>query len=170
MQTYAFRLKPQDDLMLALGQWVSHQDIQAGCVLTAVGTLEQAGLKFAGRSVPRLLKRKFTIVSLVGTVSVQGVHLNLSVADSNGTVIGGQVAEGCLVYTTVEMVVGELSQYGFRREFDRHTGYLELKITEKPRVAWADPGQGDRGGRRNGYTWEPRWWNDRTRGNYEFTD
>ena len=130
MQTFALRLKPHADLKQSLQEWVAYQDIQAGCMVSAVGSLEQATLRFAGRSVSRLLKRKFEIVSLVGTLSRQGLHLHISLADAWGRVIGGHLMEGCLVYTTAELVLAELPEYVFNREIDRHTGYLELIIRE----------------------------------------
>ena len=130
MRTFALRLKPQDDLKLALQAWVAREEIEAGCIVSAVGSLEQATLRFAGRSVPRLLKRRFEIVSLGGTLSPNGVHVHLSLADAWGRVTGGHLMEGCLVYTTVELVLAELPHYVFKREFDRQTGYLELKIRQ----------------------------------------
>lgn len=132
MQTFALRLNPHEDLKNSLQQWVASKEIQAGCMVSAVGSLEQAMLRFAGRSVPRLLKRRFEIVSLVGTLSPQGLHLHVALADTWGRVIGGHLMEGCLVYTTAELVVAELPGYCFNRELDRHTGYLELMIRESP--------------------------------------
>ena len=88
MRTFAVRLNPQDDLKLALQRLVATEEIQAGCVVSAVGGLNQAALRFAGRSVPRLFKRRFEIVSLVGTLAPNGVHLHLSIADAWGRVTG----------------------------------------------------------------------------------
>lgn len=139
MRTFAVRLNPQDDLKLALQRLVAREEIQAGCVVSAVGSLNQAALRFAGRSVPRLLKRRFEIISLGGTLAPNGVHLHLSIADAWGRVTGGHLMEGCLVYTTVELVLAELPEYNFRREFDRQTGYLELKIQETNLPAWFQP-------------------------------
>jgi len=139
MRTFALRLNPHEDLKVALQRFVAAEEIQAGCVVSAVGSLEQATLRFAGRSVPRLLKRRFEIVSLGGTLAPNGVHLHLSLADAWGKLTGGHLMEGCLVYTTVELVLAELPEYVFKREFDRHTGYLELKIQEVSLPPWMKP-------------------------------
>jgi hypothetical protein len=69
------------------------------------------------------------IVSLSGTIaSFGGSHLHLSVADSSGRVLGGHVKEGCIVHTTVELVIGVLEGYAFHREIDPDTGFPELVV------------------------------------------
>ena len=48
---------------------------------------------------------------------------SLAVADSTGRTIGGHLLDGCRVYTTAEIVLGELPQLEFRREADATFGY-----------------------------------------------
>jgi predicted DNA-binding protein with PD1-like motif len=131
MKPFVLRLKPDRDLIQSLKQFTAEKELQAACILTAVGSLKQASLRFADRSVPRILKRKFEIVSLTGTLSIKGLHLHLAIADSFGTVTGGHAQEGCLIYTTAEIVIGELTTYGFDRVLDRQTGYKELIVQEQ---------------------------------------
>ena len=52
-------------------------------------------------------------------------------SDVNAVCYGGHLQEGCIVNTTCEVVLGELENYQFTREFDESTGYNEIKITEK---------------------------------------
>ncbi|MEB3275061.1 MAG: PPC domain-containing DNA-binding protein [Prochlorothrix sp.] len=128
MKVYALRLKPNEDLKQGLKQFAAEKNLLAGCVLTTVGSLHQASLRFANCTVPKVLRRKFEILSLSGTLSIYGVNLRLAVADKTGQTLGGQVEPGCLVYTTAEIVVAELPDYTFQREIDRSTGYQELVV------------------------------------------
>ena len=52
--------------------------------------------------------------------------LHLAVSDSTGRTIGGHLLDGCRVYTTAEIVLGELPQLEFRREADATFAYQEL--------------------------------------------
>lgn len=128
MKVFALRLKPNDDLKYSLKRFAAEKNLLAGCMVTTVGSLHQASLRFANRAVPTVLKQKFEIMSLTGTLSIHGVHLHLSVADKTGRVMGGHLEAGCLIYTTAEIVVAELPHYLFQRELDRATGYQELVV------------------------------------------
>ena len=72
---------------------------------------------------------KFEIDSLVGTISKDGPHIHLSLSDSNGKMVGGHLMEGCLIYTTAEIAIGELEDVTFSRPVDPETTYDELVIT-----------------------------------------
>ncbi len=58
-------------------------------------------------------------------------HLHLSVADETGAVVGGHLMDGCEVFTTAEVVIGELPGVRFRRELDATYGYRELVVQPK---------------------------------------
>ena len=73
----------------------------------------------------------FEIVSLVGTVSINGSHLHMNVSDSTGATIGGHLLDSNLVYTTAEIVIGEDKQLVFTREKDGSTPWEELRIKPK---------------------------------------
>ena len=130
MQTHALRLQPYQDLKVALDTWASDQAIEAACVLTCVGSLRRAVLRFADQDRATELAGKFEIVSLTGTLSQYGSHYHLCLADSQGRTVGGHLLAGCLIYTTAEIVLGVLPSLSFRRELDRATGYKELVIVE----------------------------------------
>ncbi|MEM9165379.1 MAG: PPC domain-containing DNA-binding protein, partial [Cyanobacteria bacterium P01_F01_bin.4] len=99
---YVLRLSPGEDLKVCLQQVTQTHAIAAGCVVTAVGSLQQVSLRFAGASEPTVLIGKFEIVSLVGTLSIEGLHLHLAIADAQGQMLGGHLMPGCLIYTTAE--------------------------------------------------------------------
>jgi predicted DNA-binding protein with PD1-like motif len=57
----------------------------------------------------------------------------MSVSDADGRVLGGHVARGCIVRTTVEILLALLPEHAFSREADPQTGFMELFIRDRPR-------------------------------------
>ncbi|WP_198661741.1 PPC domain-containing DNA-binding protein [Lewinella sp. IMCC34183] len=128
---HPLRLMPGDDLRAGIQQYVDEHGIEAGYIITCVGSLTDWNLRFANQEGAASGSGHFEIVSLVGTVSTHGSHLHLSVADSTGRVTGGHLLDGNLIYTTAEIVIGESPDYRFLREDDGSTGYRELKIRRR---------------------------------------
>jgi predicted DNA-binding protein with PD1-like motif len=129
MRQFIFRLRPAQDLKKELQKFVKENDIRAGFIVTCVGSLKRATLRFAEEDI-QTFEECFEIVSLVGTLSQDGVHLHISLSDKNGKVIGGHLKEKCLIHTTAEIVVGESSRYVFHRKFDNQTGFKELEVAK----------------------------------------
>jgi predicted DNA-binding protein with PD1-like motif len=125
MKVVPLRLHPGDDLRLALEAWMGAQQEQAGCVLSAVGSLSLAQLRLAGATQATAIHGELEILSL----SLDGAHLHIAVSDSKGAVIGGHLCAGSLVRTTAELVIGLLPESQFRRELDPATGHAELRIS-----------------------------------------
>lgn len=107
---------------------MSKQQLEGACILTCVGSLSEANLRFANQPEGTALAGKFEIVSLTGVMSMHGSHYHMAIADSTGRTLGGHLLKGCLIYTTAEIIVGILPQYRFRREFDAASGFRELTI------------------------------------------
>jgi len=128
VETFALRLRPEMDLRLELTRFAQTQPLRAGFVLTAVGSLAQACLRYAGADQGVLLPGPWEMVGLVGTLCPTGVHLHTCLADSTGRVVGGHVMAGCLVYTTCELVLGDCRDYCFERSPDPKTGFYELQL------------------------------------------
>jgi predicted DNA-binding protein with PD1-like motif len=129
MKMVPLRLQPGDDLRLTLEVWMGEQQEQAGCVISAVGSLSLAQLRLAGATQATAIHGELEILSLSGTLSPDGSHLHIAIADSSGAVIGGHLGAGSLVRTTAELVIGLLPEWRFSRELDPATGYPELRIT-----------------------------------------
>lgn len=127
MKTYVIRLKPGQDLKEELKNIVVSENIKAGFILTCVGSLKKAKLRLAEENIEKF-DEKFEIVSLVGTLSQDGIHIHISLADKNGKVIGGHLKEDCIIHTTAEIVIGECEDCTFSRELDKNTGFKELEI------------------------------------------
>jgi uncharacterized protein len=132
MKTYALRLHPGEDLKDSLDVFASTYHLKAACLLTCVGSLSQAVLRFADQEDACTLHGKFEIVSLTGMLSEHGSHYHIAIADGEGRTIGAHLLEGCQVYTTAEIVMLALDGYVFLRSFDEQTGYPELEIQPLP--------------------------------------
>lgn len=128
MQVFALRLKPEQDLRQSLKIFAQEQNIKAGFILTAIGSLKQATIRFANQDGSTVLTDKFEILSLNGTLANTGVHLHIAIADKAGKTIGGHLDDGCIIYTTAEIVIGASEEFSFIRTVDEQTGYKELDI------------------------------------------
>lgn len=135
MKLHTFRIKPGNDLKQEIEKFVHDHHIQAGCILTCVGGLEQARMRMAGATPEsqdiRTYEGDFEITSLVGTVSVNGVHLHIAISDSEGACFGGHLKEGTLIHPTAEIIIGEDENTTYTREPDQETGFDELVVRQK---------------------------------------
>jgi hypothetical protein len=131
MQAISFRLRPGQDLFDEIQAVVVKEQIEAGCVLSAVGSLAHAAIRFAGQKDISELDGRFEIVSMTGTISVHGSHLHISIADKDGKTIGGHLMPGCKIYTTAEMALGIFKDVVYKREFAEDSGYEELVVYYK---------------------------------------
>jgi predicted DNA-binding protein with PD1-like motif len=124
-----------------LERFARQQPLQAGFVLSAVGSLRQATLRLADQTEDCLLAEPLEILSLSGSLCPDGVHLHLAVANAQGRTWGGHLRPGCLIYTTAEVVLADSLEYRFSRQLDPATGYLELhieKVAKQPLQAAED--------------------------------
>ena len=129
MKVIPLRLPPGADLRRALEAWMGEQQEQAGCLISAVGSLSVAQLRLAGATQATAIHGDLEILSLSGTLSPDGIHLHIAIADSRGTVLGGHLCAGSLVRTTAELVIGLLPEWRFSRQLDPATGFAELRIS-----------------------------------------
>jgi len=129
MKVIPLRLTQGDDLRLVLESWMGEQPEQAGCVISAVGSLSVVKLRLAGAARAKAFHGDLEILSLSGTLSPDGGHLHIAVSDSQGAVLGGHLCVGSMVHTTAELVIGLLHEWRFSRQLDPATGYAELQIS-----------------------------------------
>ena len=126
MQTLPIRLTPGQDLRQAIESAVRSQGSHAAFVLSGVGSLTAAALRFAGAEQPQRLSGDMEILSLSGSVARNGSHLHMALSTATGQVLGGHVSPGCIVRTTAEVLLALLPEWEFAREPDAATGYDEL--------------------------------------------
>jgi len=130
IQTHVLRLSPGQDLRAALNtaftQLQAGQNTTAACIISAVGSLSQAVLRYADQPDGTVLEEPLELITLSGTLSADGAHLHASVATARGEMRGGHVMAGCIVRTTAEIVLAPLPGWVFTREHDAQTGFKEL--------------------------------------------
>lgn len=128
MRAFAVRLPPGADIKQELVRITAEHQLEAGFVMTCVGSLRLAALRLADQPDTTFYEGKFEIVSLVGTLCPDGPHLHISISDGSGVTLGGHLQDGSQVYTTAEIVIGELEDSRFTRELDALSGYDELVV------------------------------------------
>jgi predicted DNA-binding protein with PD1-like motif len=131
IHTHAFRLGPGQDLKIELAKYCQIQGLRAATLISGIGSLKTAHLRLADAKQKSTFEGPFEIVSLIGTLSVDGIHLHISISDSVGKVLGGHLLEGCLIHTTAEIVLLESLDLKFTREEDAQTGYKELRVSKR---------------------------------------
>jgi predicted DNA-binding protein with PD1-like motif len=125
---YAFRLKPGQLLKEEIQKIVDDKHIKAGWISTCVGSLTEYNVRFANQPGESKATGHFEIVSLTGTVSVNGSHLHIAVSDSTGKTIGGHLLDSNIIYTTAEIVILYTGTTEFKREKDGTTDWEELQV------------------------------------------
>ncbi len=105
METLPLKLSSGSDLRLSLEK-VGIQSSKSGFVIGVVGNLSKACFQCPGRSKPTVLEGNLEIITLNGTVTKNGVHLHLSISDSDCNVWGGHLEPGSVVLKAVDLLVG----------------------------------------------------------------
>lgn len=130
MKEHAFRLLPGQDLKKTLMNYVDEHQIKSAVILCGVGSLSHINIRLAEAKDFYVAENHYEIVSITGTLSLDGVHIHISVSDSDGKVIGGHLVDDNIIYTTCEVVLGELEDYTFKRVEDETTGFKELEVSK----------------------------------------
>lgn len=132
MNLLPLRLHPGDDLRHAIGQVLQQHASGSAFLLSAIGSLVDARLRFAGQAEQTVIEGPLVILGLAGSVTLDGSHLHMSVSDPTGRVAGGHVCHGNIVRTTVEAVLVLPPEWSLTGEIDPATGFTELFIRSHP--------------------------------------
>lgn len=122
----ASRILPGQDLKKGIQEILKSHNLKSGFIISIVGSLNIAVLRTADGN-NKFFKGPFEIVSAEGTLSKEGIHIHISIADINGMVYGGHLMNGCEINTTAEVGILE-SNNEFKRVYDKKTGYKELVV------------------------------------------
>ena len=131
-----FRIKPGEDLWETIQNKALESGYGSHCVVTCVGSLKFCKIRLAGATPTNqntiTIDGPLEIVSLTGTIIQDRAHLHISVSDKEGKVLGGHLMKGSIVDTTAEVVLANLSSFGYilTREIDEKTGFRELVVKE----------------------------------------
>ncbi len=128
MEALPLRILPDSDLRSTLEETVATHGSRAGFVVSGIGSLRGARLRFAGESESTALDGDLEILTLAGTIAETGAHLHMSVANASGHVFGGHLTYGCRVRTTAEVLLVFLPEWSFTRELGPATGFAELVV------------------------------------------
>jgi predicted DNA-binding protein with PD1-like motif len=128
MNIHCLRLAPGQDLKHELQAFAAAEALEAGVIVTGLGSLTQADLRFAAAAAATVIDGPLELVALSGTLSRHGMHLHGAVADAQGRVYGGHILPGCIIRTTAEIAIAPLAHLRLDRQFDPQTGYWELVV------------------------------------------
>lgn len=71
------------------------------------------------------------VLSLSGTLINGKIHAHIGAISTRMDVFGGHLMEGCIVHTTMEITLLDLSEdVQAKRIFDSETGYDELNVID----------------------------------------
>lgn len=126
----AKRLAPGMCLKEAIFELVHEHKMNAGSIASCVGSLSTLNIRLAGAEETLSLSEPLEIVSLMGTLSPEHLHIHISVAKRSGEVVGGHLLDNSVIDTTAELVMLSYPSYRFTREFDNNTGFTELVVTK----------------------------------------
>lgn len=137
------RLAPGNDILKTIKEVAEKENITAGVVLSGAASLTQSTL----RNV-RLFPKKFPItdreriyvekdeplelLNLSGNISRNNgevhVHCHFSVSSGldDGVAFGGHLVDGCIVFSTGEVVIAEITGVSMQRKPDPETKAPEL--------------------------------------------
>ena len=132
IRVYPLRLTPNMDVFASIRTVMKKANLRSVFIMTCVGSVKRGRLRMANTTNTVDLEKPHEIVSLVGTFDGELEHIHGSFSDETGRVIGGHVFVNhpMIVYTTVEIVLGECENVLFTREMDKETGYPELVINK----------------------------------------
>ena len=125
---YIFRLHRGDDLKNSILEFCRMNNINSGIMACAVGCCSKVRFRLAGAESFYEDERDYEIVSIMGTISKDGVHIHISFGDDTGKVVGGHLSDGCIINTTCEVSIIKSDKYKLSREYDEETCYKELVI------------------------------------------
>jgi predicted DNA-binding protein with PD1-like motif len=132
---YFLKLSPDEDVRQSLSSCCVSNSITAGSILSSVGSLKKVKLRKANSDSFYNVDSPHEILTLSGLISIDGIHVHVSVADNEARVFGGHLSDGNIVFTTVELVIASFPSIQFAREFDPATGFKELSIQSSAKIS-----------------------------------
>ena len=130
-RVFALRLDPGDYLLESIRDLIQKENIQAGYVASAIGTLDACVMHMVmTTSYPpvehfaRWEDRPLELTSIDGLIVGGTPHLHMVVSDHQ-MAYSGHLEEGCRVLYLGEVVIVELAEIGLRRVRDEK-GILKL--------------------------------------------
>lgn len=135
MKMHVLRLTPGQEVKTSLEEYVRREAVRGVVVLTCCGSLTSATLRLAAApdgttDKIKTFKKHFEVLGMSGTISRGGAHLHICLSDDQGGTLGGHVMGDLVVFTTMEIALGEATDVILDRQDDPATGYDELTVTK----------------------------------------
>lgn len=132
MKEHILLLQKDDDIKDKLVDFTNMKKLSAGIIASAVGSISQICISIAGTE--RILKSRsdYKIVGASGTLSLDGLNINMMFGDRGGIVLGGTLQKGCTIDKDAEIVIFELDDYRFGREYDEKGEHSKLIYSSRP--------------------------------------
>ena len=128
MKEHVIKVLPGEDLIIALDAYCKKHHIKAAYIATCVGSLSTVMCRKGRTKELFQMTGHFEIVSCVGTLSMQGMHIHMSVSNDDFAVFGGHVRPGSIVLGAAEIVLIELEHFELSRTQSDLKSFKELKI------------------------------------------
>ena len=131
MKPYLLRLKPNQDVKLELLRYAQERNIKTAYIASAVGSVSSMKVRIAdGRTIVSDTHNR-EVLSLSGTLINGKIHTHIGAISTRMDVFGGHLMEGCIVHTTMEITLLDLSEdVQAERIFDSETGFDELNVID----------------------------------------
>lgn len=131
MKPYLLRLKPNQDIKLELLKYAQERNIKTASIVSAVGSVSSMKVRIAdGRTIVSDTHNR-EVLSLSGTLINGKIHAHIGAISTRMDVFGSHLMEGCIVHTTMEITLLDLSEdVQAERIFDSETGYDELNVID----------------------------------------
>lgn len=127
---HVLRLSPNSDFNEELDKYIKKCNIKAASIVTCVGSLKSISIRTSDLTILEK-EENYEIVSLVGNIGEKRSHIHISLSDKYGGCIGGHLnKKNNIVHTTIEISLIEYLDIDFDLEFDKETGFNELKIKQ----------------------------------------
>ena len=131
MKPYLLRLKPNQDIKLELLKYAQERNIKTASIVSAVGSVSSMKVRIADGKTIAYDTYNREILSLSGTLINGKIHAHIGAISTRMDVFGGHLMEGCIVHTTMEITLLDLSEdVQAERIFDSETGYDELNVID----------------------------------------
>lgn len=125
---HILRLKSNCNFYDEIDKYVNDVGIKAASIITCVGSLKSISIRTSDLSIIEK-EENYEIVSLVGNIGQKRSHIHICLSDKNGDCIGGHLLKkNNIVHTTVEISLVEYMDIEFNSEYDKETGFNEIKI------------------------------------------
>ena len=132
----ALRLDYDDDVLECVEALAREADIEAGAVISGIGTLKAARLHwitttgFPSVDEFRNLEGPYEIASISGIIANHKAHLHTCISDLQQT-YAGHLEPGCIVLYLAELVIVKFDNMALDRFPDPATGIRQLKSAKR---------------------------------------